>query len=84
MADKTWKARERRVCKTLEWKKARKFVWKRDGGICKDCGTSKPRMQMHIHHIVSFQNKELRADPNNLILLCNDCHIKRHSKGASK
>lgn len=33
----------------------------------------------HIHHIVSFKNKELRTNINNLVLLCDECHHWVHS-----
>lgn len=62
---------------SIGWKKARKAVYKRDKHKCQRCGDKE---NLHIHHIVSFANEELRADPNNLILLCADCHHWVHSK----
>jgi len=63
-----------------EWKKAALSVWRRDRGICRRCGAiARNRDRFHIHHIVSFQVKELRADVDNLILLCPDCHNWVHS-----
>lgn len=63
---------------SLEWKSASSLVWKRDNAICQRCGVKKtPRtktLSMHIHHIVSFMDRELRTDPANLVLLCADCH----------
>lgn len=66
-----------------EWKSACSFVWKRDEAKCKRCGASKsdmPDMPFHIHHIVSFADKSLRADPENLVLLCEACHHFVHSR----
>ena len=37
-------------------------------------------VKFNIHHIVSFANKDLRTDPNNLVLLCFKCHKWVHSK----
>lgn len=66
-----------------EWKKACSSVWKRDKATCKRCGTTKkefPDIPFHIHHIKSFKYKELRAEVNNLILLCEICHHWVHSR----
>lgn len=68
---------------TEEWKQACSIVWKRDGACCRRCKTHRKDvadMPFHIHHIVSFANKELRADPRNLALLCEECHHFIHSR----
>lgn len=65
-----------------EWKKACSFVWKRDNAACQRCGMRKSDsmdMPFHIHHIVSFSDKLLRADADNLVLLCECCHHFVHS-----
>jgi len=65
-----------------EWKTVCSKVWRRDKAICQRCGLEKETdMPFHIHHIKSFQDKELRAELNNLILLCEACHQWVHSKG---
>ena len=58
------------------WKNACSAVYKRDGAQCQRCGKQD---NLHVHHIVGFSNKEMRADENNLILLCVDCHRWVHS-----
>lgn len=67
-----------------EWVESVKAVWARDNAICQRCGKNhneeKYRGQFHIHHIVSFQVKELRTDIDNLVLLCKECHKFVHSK----
>lgn len=67
-----------------EWVESVKSVWSRDKAICQKCGihhnTTESRGTFHIHHIVSFMVRELRADLGNLILLCKDCHKWVHSK----
>jgi hypothetical protein len=67
-----------------EWADAVKAVWARDKAICQRCGkkhnTKAARGTFHIHHIVSFQNAEKRCDPDNLVLLCKQCHYWVHSK----
>lgn len=66
------------------WSEVVKQVWKRDNAYCQNCGkhhnTEKNRGNFHIHHIVSFQIKELRTELDNLVLLCKECHIWVHSK----
>lgn len=67
-----------------EWREAVKVVWERDNAICQRCGldyraVNRKANKFHIHHIVSFQAKELRADPDNLVLLCDKCHRWVHS-----
>lgn len=66
-----------------EWREACKFVWKRDNATCVRCGLQREDagdMPFHIHHIKSFADKELRAEPSNLVLVCEVCHLFIHSK----
>ena len=64
-----------------EWAKTCSFVWKRDKAKCQRCGSHQSAAgQMHIHHIVSFAVRSLRAEPTNLVLLCTPCHRWVHSK----
>lgn len=66
-----------------EWKYACSSVWKRDNATCQRCNLHRNEqmdMPYHIHHIVSFKVKELRAETNNLVLLCEVCHLFIHSK----
>ncbi len=72
---------------SLEWKKVCGAVWKRDGAACRRCTIKQvdaPDMPFHIHHIVGFANKALRADINNLVLLCEVCHHFVHSRRNEK
>lgn len=65
---------------SIEWRKASATVWRRDKGVCRRCGKIvRTREGFHVHHIVSFQVKELRTDINNLVLLCPECHRWVHS-----
>jgi hypothetical protein len=66
-----------------EWKAACSTVWKRDKATCRRCGirhADSLDLPKHIHHIESFKNVALRADPSNLVLLCEVCHWFVHSK----
>lgn len=72
------------VYSSPEWVDAVKTVWARDNATCQCCGkhhnTAEVRGTFHIHHITSFQVKELQTEPKNLVLLCRDCHKFVHSK----
>jgi HNH endonuclease len=69
-----------------EWKSACVVVWHRDDAKCQNCGLdhrtiNRAERRFHIHHIASFAaHPELRADPENLILLCDTCHRWVHSR----
>ena len=67
-----------------EWRAACSRVWKRDKARCRRCSMHRddsPDMPFHIHHVVSFADKDLRAEPSNLVLLCEACHQFVHSRG---
>lgn len=72
------------VYASKEWIDAVKVVWSRDNATCQRCdkhhNTAVSRGTFHIHHLVSFQVKELRTDSSNLVLLCKECHKFVHSK----
>lgn len=72
------------VYSSQEWVDAVKAVWKRDNATCQHCGKNHNgadnRGTFHIHHIVSFQIRELRTEVSNLVLLCKECHRFVHSK----
>lgn len=68
---------------TPEWKAASKAVWTRDNAMCQRCGLKSvkgKRFAFDIHHIVSFEYRPLRAEPSNLVLLCERCHYWVHGK----
>lgn len=65
-----------------EWAKAVSDVYKRDNATCQKCFVKGKKL--HVHHIVSFANKALRAEVSNLVLLCVDCHRWVHSRKNTK
>ena len=75
---------ERSACySSREWKDAVKSVWKRSGASCERCEkkhTESDRGKFDIHHIISFADRRFRCDPDNLVLLCDACHIFVHSR----
>lgn len=69
-----------------EWKAACVKVWHRTDAKCEKCGLDhrtidRNKVKFHVHHIYSFTRyPDLRADENNLALLCAPCHRWVHSK----
>jgi len=69
-----------------EWRAACVVVWQRDDAICQNCGLDHRTIdrrvrRFHVHHINSFAAfADLRADPENLVLLCDVCHRWVHSR----
>ena len=68
-----------------EWKLACVKVWQRDDAKCQRCGLDhrlidRTLIKFHVHHIVSFKVRELRAEVSNLALLCDKCHRWVHSR----
>jgi hypothetical protein len=69
---------------SAEWKESCKAVWHRADARCERCGIhhneAATRGTFHIHHIITFMVRELRAKVSNLVLLCKKCHKFVHSK----
>lgn len=50
--------------------------------ICSDCGSQNAK---EVHHIIpvtesNVHDPEITLNPDNLVLLCNECHNKRHNR----
>ncbi|EHM3061036.1 HNH endonuclease [Enterococcus faecalis] len=61
--------------RTPAWRDMREVIYERDRGCCKRCGKFVFGRKAHVHHIVPIKNNPLlKLDPNNLILLCSECH----------
>ncbi len=67
---------------TIEWRRAKRKVRKRDNLTCQICNTHRDQLKckLEIHHIESFSVVEKRADVDNLVLLCEECHDFVHSR----
>src|SRR5690554_2357272 len=57
-----------------KWKTVRRYIKQRDQGICQKCSG----VGQEVHHKIplSLRNyqTELAIDPENLVLLCKQCH----------
>ncbi len=71
-----------RLYASAEWKRVRRIVFARDGYRCARCHEVRYGARtMHLHHVKRWAtHPELRFDPNNLIVLCRDCHHGEHRK----
>ena len=68
------------------WQSMRSFVYQREHGCCQRCGKFVFGRAAHVHHVVPIKkNPLLKLDPNNLRLLCRDCHmIEENEDNAQK
>ena len=62
---------------TPEWPRLRRRVLIRDRHTCQDCKRQGLR-RVEVHHLVHLRDGGT-DDMENLILLCYDCHRKRHA-----
>jgi len=81
-----WKGGVSRAYKTgyysIEYKRWRREVFKRDNYTCQQCGD---KGYVQPHHILHFsKHKEQRFDINNGVTLCTCCHKLMHSKETRK
>lgn len=66
--------------------KKRAEVFGRDGGVCRECGTEvvlgryDEGVTAHIHHI-EHQSVGGGDSLSNLVTLCRECHLEKHSHG---
>jgi len=62
----------------LAWKTQRKLAWERDNYECQHCHKKKNR-KPDVHHISPWMNSLSHA-LDNLICLCQSCHLKEEAK----
>ena len=63
------------------WPKSRQEAIDRDNGTCQDCGTY-IGPSISVHHIIPFRDFDDSIKANrveNLVCLCQSCHIKREA-----
>ena len=67
--------------KTKAWKQTREYIFNKYHGLCADCG--KPGKEVHHKEFLTPDNindTNITLGEDNLILLCKDCHHRRHAK----
>ena len=68
-----------KVYATSRWRGVRAEVMLRDGFICVRCYLEGRRSPGKIvHHRIPLKSGGEAFDPNNLELLCHDCHEREH------
>lgn len=66
---------KRAGCVIMEY--GRSVSW--PGGCCEDCGMRMHgRITLHPHHII-FRSQGGKTEPDNIAMVCPDCHSKRHN-----
>jgi len=64
-----------------DWKRVRRVVYERDGGICMICGSRIRRHQkFHVDHIVPLSKGGAEFDLTNLQLACPQCNLYKGAK----
>lgn len=59
----------KRYIRSLRWKRKRKAIILRAGGLCEVCGVEAP-LSVHHWHYRTLGNER----PEDLVALCEDCH----------
>lgn len=62
-----------------EEKLLRTQLLERCQGVCEECGRAPDWRGLSMHHIV-FRSHGGESTPENCIMLCGNCHDKRHGK----
>ena len=60
----------------------KQIVYKRDA-LCINCGSEFKQNKMQVHHVIPVSDNGL-DNLNNLVLLCETCHVKVHQEGCEK
>ena len=65
-----------------EWKELRDWKFADANGLCEECRENgKIVVGKEVHHIIPIEKDwSKRLDPDNLVLLCRDCHNKIHNR----
>lgn len=71
--------------RTQAWKDLADFVYEREGGHCQRCGRFIFGRQAHRHHVIPIKDNDLlKLDPNNIRLLCPQCHMIEENEEKEK
>lgn len=73
---RVWHSNNKSFYNSQAWKDLAAYVYERDKGCCRRCGKFVFGKQAHRHHIIPVKvNPSLKLDADNVILLCNKCHV---------
>ena len=65
-----------------EWLQLSDHIRKTNFHICHDCGKPNSKEVHHIQQVTesNVMDPNITLNPDNLVLLCNDCHNRRHNR----
>lgn len=72
--------------KSKAWKKTRNYIFDKYNGLCQDCLEKDkivPGIEVHHREFLTPENindSNIALGEQNLVLLCKECHHKRHNK----
>ena len=69
-----------RLYYTQRWKRYRKAVLSRQGGICEHCNDTPPDHMLHLDHIQPLAQGGEPFNDDNIQVLCVSCHAKKTAK----
>ena len=67
------------------WKETRDYIYNKHKGLCQDCLNKNILIPgKEVHHIIpldpnNMNDTDITLGEDNLILLCKECHHKRHN-----
>ena len=83
---KTWREDQARFYGSIAWQNLREVIRKERGGLCERClkrGIYKPGEVVHHIKALDASNVDdpaIALNPENLMLLCVECHADIHAK----
>lgn len=64
--------------KSPKWQKKRLEILNRDNFTCQICGCVDKTL--HVHHVIYIPGRSIwEYEDNQLVTLCEDCHVKEHA-----
>lgn len=64
--------------KSPKWQKKRLEILNRDNFTCQICGCGDKTL--HVHHVIYIPGRSIwEYEDNQLVTLCEDCHVKEHA-----
>lgn len=63
-----------------DWRRVRRVIYERDGGICMKCTKGVPNDDFHVDHIIPISKGGDEWDLKNLELSCPKCNLEKGAK----
>ena len=75
-AKNNYKHKNKSLYNSAVWKRLTSYIYEREKGLCQRCGKFVFGKQAHNHHIIPVAvDPTLELEPDNIRLLCPECHI---------